>query len=146
MQISHFMLDAKGQFRRIRCQQVRKLLAGHRTADVSGQELQLATAVCRDDLMPQGIYLLRLPLTDGVFTADDRFVLRAFSRPDCVTPAEVARHHLSGWPRDLLCQLAVALDVSAAHVEQTLEVCGPVFIAAVKGISVHSALRKKGGR
>jgi len=81
-----------------------------------------------------------------MFTADDRFVLQAFSRPDCVSPAEVTRHHLSGWPRDLLCKLAVALDVSAAQVEQTLDVCGPVFVAAVKGISVDRALRKRGER
>ncbi len=146
MKISHFMLDANGQFRTLRCQQVREILAGCRTPNVIGYELQLATAVCNEDLTPHGIYLLRLPLTDGVFTADDRFVLQAFSRPDCVTAAEVALHHLSGWPRDLMSQLAVALDVSVAQVEQTLEVCGPVFLAAVKGISVDRAMWKKGGR
>lgn len=139
MKIRHFALDADGQFRKFRRDKVRELLRGDRVA--AGYELRLATAVCDNDLIPTGVFLVRVPLTDGALTPADLLALRAFARPDCVTPAEAVRHHLSGWPSDLIRQLAVALDVPAAEVEGTLDVGGPVFLAAVTGESVARVMR-----
>jgi hypothetical protein len=79
------------------------------------------------------MYLLRVPLTEGRFTAEDRLTLLAFSTPDCVTPAEAARHHTEGWPRDLFRQLAVALDVPAAALRVPLGIGGPALVAAGRG-------------
>ncbi len=107
----------------------------------SGRELALVTVVCDDDLMPENAYLLRLPLTEGTFTTEDRLVLKAFTRPDCVTPDEAVRHHLTGWPRDLLEQLAVALDVPVRGLDKVLDVGGPVVVAALSGVTVGRAVR-----
>ncbi len=82
---------------------------------------------------------LRCGLTDGRLTAADRLVLRAFACPDCVTPGEAVRHHLSGWPADLIRQLAVAMDVPAAGLDEVLDVGGPVLELAVPGLPARRA-------
>jgi hypothetical protein len=131
MALLHFALDSHGRIRRFSRRRVRDLLAGRAVGRRAGRELHLATAVCDARLRPTAVCLLRVPLTGGALTPADRMVLRAFARPDCVTPAEAVRHHLTGWPADTVRQLAVALDVPAARVVKTLDVGGPVFVAAV---------------
>lgn len=145
MKIRHFALDSRAQVRKLSRQAVHEILNGRlnaRAFDAAlGRELALVTVVCDDDLIPESAHLLRLPLTEGVFTAEDRLVLRAFTRPDCVTPGEAVRHHLAGWPRDLLTQLAVAMDVPACGLGEVLEVGGPVLVAALRGVTVKRAVR-----
>jgi hypothetical protein len=108
------------------------------------RELALVSVVCDDDLMPERVYLLRVPLTKGTFTPADRLVLRAFTQPDCVTPDEAVRHHLSGWPSDLIRQLAVAIDVPVAGLGEILDVGGPALVSALTGVSIGRAVRKLG--
>jgi hypothetical protein len=117
MKVRFFALDHSQQLRKVRHPVVRRLLAGRAGADALGCPaggLPLATVVCDDELWPRAVYLLRVPLTGGRFTPADGLTLRAFGAPDCVTPAEAARHHGAGWPADLVRQLAVALDVPVA--------------------------------
>ncbi|MDY3560957.1 hypothetical protein R5W23_002206 [Gemmata sp. JC673] len=145
MKIRHFVLDAHAQLRKFGRRAVHEVLAGRldaRAIDPAlSRELALVTVVCDDNLIPERAYLLRVPLTDGVLTTADRLVLRAFVRPDCVTPSEAVQHHLTGWPRDLLPQLAVAMDVPARGLDETLEVGGPVLVAALTGRSIGSVVR-----
>jgi hypothetical protein len=68
--------------------------------------------------------------------------LKAFPRPDCVTPDEAERHHLMNWPADLVRQLAVALDVPVAGLGAVIETGGPVLVAAATGVSVGRAARE----
>ena len=145
MKIRHFVLDSHAQLRKFSREAVHEILAGRVSARAFdpglGREMAMVTVVCDDDLIPESASLLRLPLTDGTFTAADRLVLRAFTRPDCVTPEEAVRHHLTGWPSDLLRQLAVALDVPVAGLDAVLDVGGPALVAALKGVSVKRAMR-----
>ena len=99
------------------------------------------SVVCDDDLIPESVYLLRLPLTGGNFTFEDYLVLKAFVSPDCVTPAEAARHHTEGWPADFFRQLAVALDVPVAGLNVPLGVGGPLLSVALRGTPLR-ALRQ----
>ena len=145
MKIRHFVLDSHAQVRKLGRQAVHEVLSGRLNARALNaglsRELRLVTAVCHEDLTPHGVFLLRVRLTDGVFTPDDRMVLRAFAEPGCVTESEAVRYHLTGWPSDLLKQLAVAMDVPAADVEATLDVGGPALVAAVTGVSVGRVMR-----
>src|SRR5207248_2946794 len=93
------------------------------------------------DLLPQKVYLLRLPLTDGRFTLCDYLTLQSFARPDCVTPQEVKAHHTDGWPADLARQLAVALDVPLSGLSVPVGVGGPLLIAAALRLTPGQALR-----
>ncbi|HEX4611685.1 MAG TPA: hypothetical protein VH092_26045 [Urbifossiella sp.] len=143
MKLRFFVVDDCGQLRKARQTAIRSLLAGRVGAEVfqtgDTRELKLVSVVCDDALLPRRISLLRMPLTDGRFTDGDELVLRAFARPDCVTPDEAVRHHLTGWPRDLIRQMAVALDVPAAGLDALLDVGGPVLAAAVSGLSLRRA-------
>ncbi len=138
MKLRYLVLDGSGQLRKARRAAVRAFLDGQLGAEHfwsgDGRELKLVTVVCDDALLPRHVYLLRVRLSDGRFTAADRLVLRAFACPDCVTPAEAVRHHLNGWPADLIHQLAVVLDVPAAGLDEALDVGGPVLEAAVTGL------------
>jgi len=148
MKIRHFVLDSHAQLRKLSRRAVHEILNGRVSAQAFdpwlARELALVTVVCDDDLIPENAFLLRVPLTDGTFTAADRFVLRAFTQPDCVTPEEAVRHHLTGWPSDLLRQLAVALDVPVVGLDAVLDVGGPVLVAAVRGVTVGRAMRDIG--
>ena len=141
MKLRYFALDGSAQLRKAPGAAVRAFLDGQLGAahfrTGSDRELGLVTAVCGDDLVPRQMYLLRVPLTGGRFTPADRLVLSAFARPECVTPAEAVAHHNCGWPRDLVRQLAVALDVPAAGLDDILDVGGPVLVSAVTGLPVR---------
>lgn len=144
MKLRYFVLDDSGQLRKAPQAAVRAFLDGQLGAEHfragDGRELRLVTAVCDDALLPRHVYLLRVPLTTGRFTSDDRVVLKAFACPDCVTPGEAVRHHLNGWPADLIRQLAVAMDVPAAGLDAILDVGGPVLESAVTGLPVRRTL------
>lgn len=148
MKIRHFVLDAHAQLRKLGRRAVHEILAGRISTLAFNpglvRELALVSVVCDDDLIPEHAYLLRVPLTDGTFTPADRLVLRAFTRPDCVTPDEAVRHHLSGWPGDLIRQLAVALDVPVAGLDAILDVGGPALVSALTGVSIGQAVRRLG--
>ena len=85
--------------------------------------------------------MLRLPLTNGLFTEESYLTLRLFTRPDCVTPGELVEHHTEGWPRDFFQQLAVALDVTVSNLDVPLGVGGPLFLAAALEVTPRQALR-----
>lgn len=148
MKIRHFVLSKHAQLRKLGRRAVHEILSGRVCARAfdSGlaREMALVSVVCDDDLLPTHIYMLRVPLTDGTFTPTDRLVLRAFTREDCVTPGEAVRHHLSGWPADLIRQLAVALDVPVAGLDALLDVGGPALVSALTGVSIRRAARQVG--
>lgn len=106
-----------------------------------GQEVRLVSVVCDHCLLPKRVYLLRLPLTEGRFTAENYRTLHLFSQPDCVTPREATDHHIEGWPGDFFQQLAVALDVPVAGLDVPLGIGGPLFLAAAMRVSPRQALR-----
>ena len=112
MKLRYFVIDDRGQLRKARKAAVEGLWEGTCKADAlgcqPGSELRLVSVVCDKHLIPQKVYLLRLPLTAGKFTEENYLTLQIFTMPDCVTPQEVARHHGGGWPADLLRQLGRA--------------------------------------
>jgi hypothetical protein len=99
------------------------------------------SVVCDENLLPLKIYVLRLPLSEGMFTEESQLTLKLFSRSDCVTPEELAQHHTEGWPADFFPQLAVALDVPVCDLQVPLGVGGPLFTAAIMCVSPQQALR-----
>jgi hypothetical protein len=145
MKIRYFTVDSQGQLQKASQMAVRELWEGNRGADElgcpAGNELRLVSVVCDDDLVPDKIYLLRLPLIDGAFTSESRLTLKMFTRPDCVTPRELTLHHTEGWPGDFFKQLAVALDVPVACLHVPLGIGGPLFLAAAFGVTLRQALR-----
>lgn len=145
MLLRYFIIDGHGQLRKASQAGVKALWQGRQGADAlggsPGRELRLVSVLCDTDLLPQRVYLLRLPLTAGRFTPEDRLVLRAFTTPDCVTPGEAFRHHSEGWPPDLFRQLAVALDVPVKGLHVPLGVGGPLLVAAARGTASHPAVR-----
>ena len=145
MKLRYFVVDGQGRLRKAPQAAVRALWDGGLGASALGcpanNELRLASVVCDDDLLPQRVYLLRLPLIRGAFTYESRLTLHLFTQPDCVTPGELSRHHAAGWPRDFFHQLAVALDVPAAALNVPLGIGGPLFLAAALGVSPRQALR-----
>jgi hypothetical protein len=145
MKLRYFVVDGHGQLRKTSQAAVRGLWEGGRGAESlgcpAGSELRLVSVLCDDDLLPRSLYVLRLPLDGGRFTAESRMTLQLFSLPDCVTPDELVRHHTAGWPGDFFRQLAVALDVPAAALSVPLGVGGPLFLAAALRVSPRQALR-----
>ena len=145
MKLRYFVLDDAGQLRKASRAVVEGLWDGCCRADAlgcsRGNELRLVSVVCDDNLVPLHIYLLRLPLTGGRFTAENYLTLQLFTMPDCVTPGEVVRHHGEGWPRDFLRQLAVVTDVPVEWLRVPLRVGGPLFTAAALRVSPRQALR-----
>ena len=85
----------------------------------------LVSVLCDDNLHPHVIYVLRVPLTDGVCTAESQLTLQIFTMRDCVTSRELVEHHGAGWPADLRRQLAIALDVPLARL------CVPLRVGAL---------------
>jgi hypothetical protein len=145
MKLRYLIVDGRGQLRKASQAAVEALWHGRCRADALGgadaTELRLVSAVCDDRLLPAKIFLLRVPLTDGAFTAEDQLTLHIFTRSELVTAREVVAHHGEGWPDDLLRQLAVALDVPAAGLGKRLRVGGPLFLAAAMRVTPHQALR-----
>jgi hypothetical protein len=140
-----FAADRRGLLRKVRPRHVDAVLNGRLSAAVVGcrgvRELRLVTAVCDRRLIPRAVYLLRVPLTGGRFTAADEVALRAFASPACVTPHEAAVHHGHGWPRDLVRQLAVALDVPLAGLAVPFGAGGPVLASVAGRVPLRQAAR-----
>ncbi len=145
MKLRYFVVAGQGQLQQVRRSQVEALWRGWTSGpQLGGQacnELRLVSVLCDDHLLPQKIYVLRVPLSDGNFTRESYYTLRIFSRPDCVTPQEVIQHHTDGWPRDFFRQLAVALDVPQAQLNVPLGVGGPLLLAAAMHVSPRKAIK-----
>jgi hypothetical protein len=145
MKLRYLVADANGQLRLASQSAIAALWDGARRADrlqcPNGNELRLVSVVCDNELTPQRIYVLRLPLEDGWFTLPSLLTLAAFSRRDCVTAGELVRHHTAGWPANFFQQLAVALDVPLRDLAVPLGVGGPLLVAAARRVRPEQALR-----
>src|SRR5260370_40090411 len=145
MKLRYFIVTSRGALRKATRRALKALWQGRCRADTlggsNGHELRLVSVACDDRLLPQKIYLLRLPLTWGVFTEESYFTLRAFTRRHCVTPQEAIAHHAEGWPGNLVPQLAVALDVPVVALDVPRAVGGPLFLAAAMHLTPRQALR-----
>ncbi|MCI0376759.1 MAG: hypothetical protein L0215_04065 [Gemmataceae bacterium] len=145
MKLIYLFVDRQGQLVRVRRAQVGALWRSQITAQDLGSddpsELRLVSALCDDQLLPQKLFLLRLPLTEGRFTRKDYQRLRIFTKPECVTPREVIQHHTDGWPNDFFSQLAVLLDVPRKFLDVPLGIGGPLMMAAALRVSPKQALR-----
>jgi len=145
MKLRYFVVDASGQLQKASQAGVEDLWQGRRRGEALGcrtvNELRLVSVVCNEDLLPTKIYILRLPLTDGRFTEENRLTLQLYAMPDCVTPGEMVQHHTEGWPADFYHQLAVALDVPVMDLRVPLGVGGPLFTAAAMHVTPQQALR-----
>lgn len=145
MKLRYLVVDRSGRLLRLRRSQIHDLWRGRCNAadlgDLPPGELRLVSVLCDDALLPQKIYLLRLPLTQGSFTKANYLTLRIFSMPDCVTPREVIQHHTDGWPKDFFLQMAVALDVTRSELEVPLGIGGPLLMAAAMRVTPREALR-----
>src|SRR5262245_18718671 len=104
MNLRYFIVDPEGHLRKAAQAVVQGLWEGRRRAEALGcraaHELRLVSVVCDEDLLPTKVYVLRLPLTDGQFTEENRLTLHLFATPDCVAPGEMVQHHTEGWPAD----------------------------------------------
>jgi hypothetical protein len=145
MKLRYYVVDDRGQLRKAKRSAVEDLWEGGcRAADLGcsdESELRLVSVVCDNLLMPQKIFLLRVPLTQGKFTQENYLTLQIFTMPECVTPKEVAQHHGGGWPPDLLPQLAVAADVPLAKLKVPVRIGGPLLLAAALKVTPAQALR-----
>lgn len=145
MMLRYFILDAQSQLRKVRKQAVKDLWEGNVLADTlggdAGNELRLVSVVCDNDLLPKKLYVLRVPLMDSAFTEESRITLHLFSRPDCVSPAECAEHHMEGWPSNFFRQMAIALDVPLGAMQVPVGVGGPLFVAAALRVTPQEAVR-----
>lgn len=145
MKLRYLVVDRSGRLVRVRRSDIHDLWRGRRSAkelaDLPPGEMRLVSVLCDRDLLPQKIYLLRLPLTQGSFTKANYLTLRIFSMPDCVTPREVVQHHTDGWPKDFFLQMAVALDVPRKDLEVPLGIGGPLLMAAAMRVTPRQALR-----
>lgn len=145
MKLRYFVVDHHGRLIRVRRPAIEQLWRGQSTAAELGcferSELRLVSILCDNRLVPKKIYLLRLPLCEGRFTKANYFTLRIFSRPDCVTPQEVIRHHTDGWPADFFTQLAVGMDVARARLEVPVGIGGPLLMAAAMRVTPREAVR-----
>src|SRR5262245_38441322 len=145
MKLRYYVVDQRGQLRKVRRTAVEALWEGGCRAEDLGccddNELRLVSVVCDNRLLPQKIFLLRLPLTQGKFTQENYLTLQIYTMPECVTPQEVARHHGGGWPSDLLPQLAVAADVPLARLNVPVRIGGPLLLAAALKVTPAPALR-----
>lgn len=145
MKLRYFIIDGQGQLLKVQQRKVAQLWDGHLRAQdlaggLSGKELRLVSVVCDDHLLPKKVYLLRLPLMEGVFTEESRLTLHMFSRPDCVSPEDLRHHHTEGWPRDFFQQLAVAMDVPVKSLNVPLGIGGPLLVAAARRLPLVEAL------
>jgi hypothetical protein len=145
MKLRYFVVDEQGMLCKVRKSSVQQLWEGSATTEELGfkepSELKLVSVVCDQKLIPQKVYLLRLPLTAGKFTEENYLTLQIFTMPDCVTPQEVARHHGGGWPSDLLRQLAIAADVPLCQLQVPVRIGGPLLLAAALKVTPTEALR-----
>lgn len=145
MKLRYLFVNRQGQLIKVRRSRVERLWQGEAGVASFGsdsrQELRLVSVLCDNRLLPQKIFLLRLPLTEGRFNRENYLTLQIFTRRDCVTPREVIAHHTAGWPSDFFQQLAVALDVPTADLNVPLGIGGPLLMAAALKLSPRQALR-----
>jgi len=145
MKLRYLYVDRHGQLVKVRRAAVEGLWRGELAACELGSsgrnEIRLVSILCDRRLLPRKIFLLRLPLTAGMFTKENYLTLQIFSRPDCVTPREVVAHHTDGWPKDFFPQLAVALDVPRRDLDVPLGIGGPLLMAAALKVTPKQALR-----
>jgi hypothetical protein len=145
MKLRYLFVDRHGQLTVIRRPEVEALWQGHLCAeDLDGpnaHELRLVSVLCNKRLVPQKIFLLRLPLTRGYFTRANYRTLRSFSMPSRVTAQEMFAHHSEGWPPDFFSQLAVALDIPKAFLHVPLGIGGPLLMAAAMRVPPRQAAR-----
>ena len=145
MKVRYLIVDGDGRLHLAKRALVEALWEGVIPASMLGSDdagqLRLVSVLCDKDLLPNKVFLLRVPLTAGEFRKENYLTLRIFSRSDCVTPKEVVRHHTEGWPRDFFAQLAVALDVTRAQLEIPLGIGGPLLTAAALSVSPKQAIR-----
>jgi hypothetical protein len=143
MRLRFFAADRRGRLRKVRPRHADGLINGRISAavlDCRGiRDLHLLTVLCDGRLRPRAVYLLRVPLTGGRFTAADELALRALASPACATPHEAATHHAAGWPADLVRQLAVALDVPLSGLAVPFAAGGPVLDAVVSRVPLRPA-------
>ncbi len=144
MKLRYYVVDGEGQLRKVSPAGLDGLWEGRVQARALGSpgttELRLVSVLCDDNLQPHVIYVLRVPLTDGVCTAESQLTLQIFTMRDCVTSREVVEHHGAGWPADMRRQLAIALDVPLARLCVPLRVGGPLYLAAAMGVRPHQAV------
>ena len=145
MKLRYLLVDRLGRLTLIRRSHVEALwlgIAGTEDLGVDADdELRVVSVLCDDRLLPQKIYLLRLPLTCGQFTKANYRTLRSFTMRTRVTAFEMFRHHSDGWPRDFFPQLAVALDVPRAQLDVPLGIGGPLMMAAALRVPPKKTLR-----
>ena len=145
MKIRYLVIDAEGRLTLTPKSSIEALWQGRIHAKQLGadssNEIRLISVLCNDRIVPQKIFLLRLPLSQGHFTKDNYLTLRIFTMPDCVTPREVIEHHTDGWPRDFYTQLAVALDVPRSMLSVPLGVGGPLMMAAALKVTPREAMK-----
>jgi hypothetical protein len=145
MKLRYLVVDAQGRLTLTPRPRIEALWQGRVAAPdlgaAPGNEIRLVSILCNNRLVPQKIFLLRLPLTQGLFTKENYLTLRVFTMPDCVTPKEVIEHHTTGWPVDFYTQLAVALDVPRAALNVPLGVGGPLMMAAALRVTPREALK-----
>ncbi len=145
MKLRYFFVNRCGQLTLIRRRQVEALWQGRLGADAldgpDRGELRLVSVLCDAQLLPQKIFLLRLPLTGGYFTRANYRTLRTFSNPSRVTAHEMFVHHSDGWPTDFFPQLAIALDVPKAQLDVPLGIGGPLLMAAAMRVPPREAAR-----
>jgi len=147
MRLRFFAADRRGRLLKVRPRHVDGVINGRISVAILGcrgvHTLPLVTAACDGRLRPQAIYLLRVPLTGGRFTAADELALRALVSPASATPHEAATHHAAGWPVDLVRQLAVALDVPVTGLAVPFAAGGPVLDAVVSSRPLRHAGRRR---
>lgn len=145
MKLRYLIVDGDNQLRLVPRAQVEAIWRGEAHASEFGcadlTELRLVSVVCDRRLVPDRIFLLRIPLTDGIFTRQNYRALRSFTMPSRVTAQEVFQHHSEGWPSDFFTQLAVAFDVPRSALEVPFGIGGPLLIAAALKISPKLATR-----
>jgi hypothetical protein len=145
MKLRYFVVGPRGVLHKVSGRAIQALWDGRcraqRLGGRFGHELRVVSVACDRKLLPRKVYLLRLPLADGLFTEASYFTLQAFMRSDCITTEEMIDHHLDGWPRDFIRQLAVALDVPRAALGVPFGVGGPLLLAAAMRTTPGEAVR-----
>jgi hypothetical protein len=145
MKLRYLLVDRRGRLTLVRRSQLEALWLGVIGAgDLGagdGNELRLVSVLCDGRLLPEKIFLLRLPLSHGYFTKANYRTLRSFSMPERVTAHEMFQHHAGGWPRDFFKQLAVALDVPRSFLDVPLGIGGPLLMAAALRVPPKKAAR-----
>jgi hypothetical protein len=145
MKLRYFVVDEANELCSASAKTLEGIWSGRWPAEKLGllirDELRVVTIVCDDDLNPKVCYFLRLDLQKGAVTDDSRIraleAVEESNKSNLDHPAVV--HQLARWPRDWRCQVAVALDVPAAAVNN-IGIGGLFPLADLLGISVHRLL------